>query len=1101
MEKSNSPHKLIANRYQLHEQLGAGGMGTVFRGVDTKENINVAIKLLNLSAVAFDSDILERFIREGEVLRQLNHPNIVKILAAIEEEGNHYLIIELVTGGDLRNLLQGEGKLSMEHTLQIALDLADALTRAHRQKIVHRDLKPANVLIAQDGTPRLTDFGIARMMSEAQVTGIGTLLGTPAYLSPEALDGEVVDSRTDIWAFGVMLFEMLSGRLPFRGENVSQMIVAALTEPTPDLESLCSDISVALADLIYRMLEKDRNVRIPSIRLVGAELEAIIEGTEVDTSKILPKRDKRFASATESKHTHKHNLPAQTISFMGRSQELTELGDMVQDDVHRLVTIMAPGGMGKTRLAIEVAKQHLDVFPDGVYFVPLQSLSVAENLVSSIAKVVGYQFQQDERDPLQQLLTFLREKTLLLILDHFERIPDGVNIVDEILRSASEVQVFATSRERLNLHGETVFRIEGMSLPLQDIPGLTLEYDAIKLFIHGAQRVQPDFEPSVDELPYIMQICQMVQGLPLGILLAAAWIEMLSAKEIAEEINQSIDFLETDMHNVPERHRSIRAVFESSWNLLTDKERISFMKLSVFRGGFTRDAAQTVADANLRVLMALVNRSMLRRNPDTGRYIPHELLRQYAEEQLYASGSAEATQDNHMDYYLGFLEKRSSDLKGKRQLAGVIKIDIDFENARTAWHRAVEQKQFDNLNRVVESLKLYVELRNRYQERDELFRRSRIQLFQAGTDHPLNHRLLVRQMSFMRVEEHNADELQMILEATQEIKDKPEEAYILFVLGDVANRLRDFSQAITHYEASLTLFREVGDRYFETQILNRLGLCYGLSGRPDKYYQLGQESMQIAQETGNRVDEAWALHSLATVAAFTGQWADMRAYFERANKIWRDFDHLEGIAASSSGLGWGSFQMGDFERTRELSEEALDYAQSIQHIPQKGFALALFAFIETVEENYEQGNTLWHECREYASHHPTIPFWGEWGIGAVACGLEDYATAEEQNRKALAIGIRMRVFVWAIVCLPVGAILRANAGNWIGATEIISLALTHPTTTADSWMRKWPLVQHFQKILKLQLGADAFESAWQRGQSLDLETVVHELLAEAEENL
>ena len=354
----------IANRYELQEQIGAGGMGAVFRGVDTHTGEAVAIKQLKPEAILQDPGILQRFQREADALRQLNHPNIVKVLATAGQDDHHFIMMEYMSGGSLRDMLQ-TNHLPIDRILSIALDLADALTRAHRLNIVHRDLKPANVLLADDGTPRLTDFGIAHMGSMERVTDSNSVLGTLDYLPPEVLAGSGVDTRADIWSFGVVLFEMLAGKRPFSGESVGQVLTAILTQPTPDLETLNPDCPVRLVDLVYRMLEKDREARISSVRAVGLELEAILAGKQVVGGQPAPVRspahepetligEKRFATPTpQADDRPRHNLPAQTTPFVGREAELTELTRLIDSPSQRLVTILAPGGMGKTRLALE----------------------------------------------------------------------------------------------------------------------------------------------------------------------------------------------------------------------------------------------------------------------------------------------------------------------------------------------------------------------------------------------------------------------------------------------------------------------------------------------------------------------------------------------------------------------------------------------------------------------------------------------------------------------------------------------------------------------------------------------------------------------------
>lgn len=300
--------EIIGGRFQIGEPLGQGGMGVVYHGLDTQTQAKVAIKLLKPELVTSNREMVERFIREAEALRRLNHPNIVKMLASVDEGDRHYLIMEYMSGGSLADLLrtQPEG-MSIERALRIGLELADALTRAHHLKIIHRDIKPANVLLAEDGTPRLTDFGIARISDESRMTGSGMVVGTFAYLSPEACEGRELDGRTDIWAFGVMLYEMLTGRKPFDESTTAATITAILMKTPPDLYELRPDAPPALVTLIERMLAKNRDERIGSIRQVGAEIEAILEGRTTNltaTEKmepyepITPPPSSRFATPT-----------------------------------------------------------------------------------------------------------------------------------------------------------------------------------------------------------------------------------------------------------------------------------------------------------------------------------------------------------------------------------------------------------------------------------------------------------------------------------------------------------------------------------------------------------------------------------------------------------------------------------------------------------------------------------------------------------------------------------------------------------------------------------------------------------------------------------
>lgn len=270
---------LLAGRYQVLEKLGQGGMGEVYKGLDTHTEKFVAIKQLR-GTISNDKTVIERFRREGQALSDLNHPNIVKMLDMIQQGEEYFLVTEFLGGGDLSQLLHQRGKLPLNEALRMGLELADALSRAHHLGVIHRDIKPANVMLASDGTPRLTDFGVAHVASEERLTGTGMAVGTMDYLPPEAVNGEPVDVRADVWSFGVMLYEMLTGERPFQGNTTMQLLSNILTNAAPDIRERCPEASAELNELIQQMLQKERNQRIRSVRQVGAALEAILEGDE-----------------------------------------------------------------------------------------------------------------------------------------------------------------------------------------------------------------------------------------------------------------------------------------------------------------------------------------------------------------------------------------------------------------------------------------------------------------------------------------------------------------------------------------------------------------------------------------------------------------------------------------------------------------------------------------------------------------------------------------------------------------------------------------------------------------------------------------------------
>ena len=985
--------RLVGKRYQILDKLGEGGMGTVFKGMDTQTNTPVAIKLLKSQIISDNPDMIERFKREGEALRQLNHPNIVKMLAMVEEGDEYFLVMEYVSGGDLRQLLSETKPLPLKQTLSISLELADALTRAHHLNIIHRDLKPANVLIASDGTLRLTDFGVAHMGKMERVTGTGVAVGTLDYLSPEILSGEAVDNRADIWSFGVMLFEILTGQLPFSGEGAIQTLAAIANKPVPDLEALCPDVSIALVDLIYRMLEKNRDTRIRSIRLVGAELEAIMQGETNTSIKLssdkIPKAWAFNVLESDKIDRIKHNLPTQVTAFVGREEELERLTELLSEPDSPLVTILASGGMGKSRLALELAEQilrntNIDTptaaqhqFADGIYFIDLAPLRDHTAISSAIAEAVGFHFRSSD-EQIQQLVEFLQDKKMLLLLDNFEHLLAGVDVVNEIMTSASKVRMLVTSRERLKLQGETLLRLEGMTFPKWKTAEEAMQYSATRLFLQSAQRAQPGFTLRADDLQYVEAIFRQVEGMPLGIVMAAAWVEALSLPEIVEEITRSLDFLETDSHNVPERHRSIRAVFSPTWERLSESEKKVFMKLSIFRGGFTREAAQSIAKAGLRDLAVLMGKALISRDPITGRYSIHELLRQYARTHLQESSeNINDLRDAHAKYYADFYQQLEHDLTSGKQLEAATKLSIDLDNVRAAWEWAsqtvnsgiicqlyaplFQASMIANLD--IECLKMAektlghllpaqpdenqqtalaivyqlqsafalrlgqiekaktsaeasLELVNKY----DIVRKFDTGRFMFGPRFTLGI-VSVIQGEFSKAEQVGTEQLHDAEAHGDELR-RASAFYILMIASLAQGR---YQEAYDHAKQAHDNALKLGHLWFVAYVLDEWGNTARALGNFDEARELYQRSLDIHKSFDDAQGMGAVLNHLADVTLSTGELAEAEQYFQQSVRLNRKMSNIGGIAESLAGLGNTMLRMGNYERAEQHFIEALSY--------------------------------------------------------------------------------------------------------------------------------------------------------------------------------
>ena len=419
------------------------------------------------------------------------------------------------------------------------------------------------------------------------------------------------------------------------------------------------------------------------------------------------------------------NLPAPSTSFIGREKEQAHIQKLLVDDPGcRLLTVTGPGGAGKTRLALQAALASQPAFPDGAYFIPLVSLASGDHILFTLAEQLRFRFHEAAEHK-RQLFDYLRDKKLLLLMDNFEHLVPGASLIVEILQVAPHIKVLVTSRERLNLSNEVVLALGGMQYPAwargNSPDGDLKEYEAVKLFVESARRVHPDFELRPEDYEPVAHLCNLVEGMPLAIILAAGWLEMLSLPEISAEIARSLDFLESSAQDLPERQRSLRAVFDSSWSLLDDQERQALACLTVFQGGFTNQAALAVSGAPLKTLLALLQKAWLVRGQDSRLQI-HELQRQYAFKILAAQPAAfQRARDAHGAYYAEKLGKLAEEMRQAKSVEAYDEVTREFENIRSAWGWLVERKAFGKLvHDLLPALYRYCEVRAKSSELLEL---------------------------------------------------------------------------------------------------------------------------------------------------------------------------------------------------------------------------------------------------------------------------------------------------------------------------------------------------------------------------------------------
>jgi predicted ATPase/DNA-binding XRE family transcriptional regulator len=623
------------------------------------------------------------------------------------------------------------------------------------------------------------------------------------------------------------------------------------------------------------------------------------------------------------------NLPRALTPFIGREPELSSLGRLLCDPECLLITIVGPGGIGKTRLAIEAASQNKACFPDGVWFVPLAALNSPALLVTAIAGALHFKIQ-GPADPRTQLVRYLCEKRALLILDNTEHLLEGVPLFGEILQACPGVKLLVTSRERLDLLSEWAFEITGLPAPPSDRVEQFESYSSVALFLQTARRADSGFVPDEKDRAGIAGTCRLVEGMPLAIELAASWIRTLSTADIAAEIEHNLDFLSTSARDVPDRHRSMRAVFDHSWKMLSVQEQGALCRLSVFRGGFQRQAAEQVAGASLSILSTLANRTLLRLSQpqlhgSAVRYDLHELIRQYCAAHLAEAPQAyAAAHERHCAFFLALAETADQELKGSNQLEWLNRMDQELGNLRAALEWALTAQAMDEpALRLAGALRWFWRMRSHLHEGHTWLAEALRQILPRPTagraSALLGMSLILNGLGDLRAARPLAEESAAIY---QELGHQRGLAEALTITGLTLAWQGEAVQSRARFEEALDLYREAGDRWGEAQVLYRLGSFLSDYGGDPAGQGMLAESAAILEELGERYLFSGVLDSWGIVELSLGDYAPAREHFERSLAVAREIGHPWGIADALTNLGCLFRIQGDYETAQSHLESA-----------------------------------------------------------------------------------------------------------------------------------------------------------------------------------
>jgi predicted ATPase/uncharacterized protein HemY len=789
-------------------------------------------------------------------------------------------------------------------------------------------------------------------------------------------------------------------------------------DPLLPAHEVNAKIPMAIAALLLKALALEPEQRFASASEMRSALTVAID--ESATEIVL---DQASLPIRHTISTAPHNLPAQLTTLVGRESEINAIRQRMQREDVRLLTLTGPGGIGKTRLGVEVAATLLQDFPDGIFFVSLAPIRDPGLVLSTIAHTLGVK-ESGGLPPLQSLLDYLREKQLLLLLDNFEQVVAAAPLVTDLLAACPRLKVLVTSREVLRLRGEQEFPVPALTLPdpRRTPPLETLsQYEAVKLFIQRALAAKPNLIINNENAPAVVEICFRLDGLPLAIELAAARVKLLSLQELLQRLEDRFKLLRGGARDLPARHQTLRRTVAWSYDLLDEAEKVLFRRLAVFIGGCTLEAAEAVCapadDEHIAALAidvldglaSLIDKSLLRQEEgadDEPRFVMLATIHDHAAERLAEGEEAGSLHRRHTVYYLSLAEQAEPELKGPKQIRWLSQLELEHDNLRAALHWAREHGETGVSLRLGKALWQFWEVHGHISEGR---RHLADMLSQSSTSSPATRaKALIGANSLARNQGDYVAATSFLKESLvlfQELGDKHGIAFTLGNLGLLAKYEGDYEQASALCETSLALFRELGDRDRIAVALNHLGVIAHDQGNYERAKLLYGESLALKRELGDKGGVAYALHNLAFIAYEQAEYELAKTLYEESLSLKQELGHKYAIAKTLGNLGLVAREQGDYGQAVLLHEKALALEQEVGDRP--GIAYSLHNLGDVARDQgddkraaqlYEEGLTLHQQVGNKRGVAHSLS-----GLGDVAHRQGDYKQASELGKESLTL--------------------------------------------------------------------------------------------------